>query len=543
MSFAWRRHSFLIICAIAALIVFCGMELIPILSGSQAEAVKHAADRKAAEEAALRFVQERIGEEAELDAFSIYSSERIAFGYLYKEGLIQQVMDDLKDVLPLEYYRVEVKDSETGNVHYVDINPYTAQPAEWDLQLSGRPLPAAELERIAAEAAAGIAGDTLKASLVHTDAEAGEVTFRLDHASIGGAEIELTVRADTAGVNGVTVAWSVPPAYVSLVERQDQLASWLSTAATVLSGIMQLAAVIYVFAHIKQVRLARGVVMSLVFAAFYSVININMYPAWKGVMLEMLNGETPPAAGLESPESLLAGLISMLLITNLFTLTLAIGMYFSAVAGDLMIKQQGWKLWPEWRSEEYGGHVYASVWKGYLFAVIMLGLQAVIYIGAESGFRTWYTIDAMTSANNLLYPFLMPLLAWCAAVSEEAIYRLLGISLLKKLFRFTFPAVLVSSIIWAAMHVSYPVYPFYTRLVEVTLIGIAFSYIYLKHGFLTAIYAHAVVDIIWMGLAIVAHTPTPLHWAAFLLNLIAPAAIAVIVRWRHQRRRLPQPAV
>lgn len=533
-----RKHLFLLLSAIVGFVLFWVFQYAPTLSGENAEATKHAVNRDAAEAAAVSFVQERVGADAVLHGFAMYAAERNAFGYLYKEGIVQEAMDQLRDALPLEAYRVEVKEEASGRVHLVDINPYTGKPAEWVLDLQGGTLSSTELERAGRETLASLFGSAanVEATRVGLDAASGEVSYDLRHPALGGLSAQLIVRADRSGTNEVYVTWSVPEAYVSLAERQEHWASLLGTAGLALSAALQLGAVIYVLGHLKQVRYSRGAFMAFVFALFYCAININMYPGLKATVLGILNGEAYVPAGGESAD-LIAGVISVLLVTNVMTLCLAIGMYFSAVAGDRLLPSLSSASWPSWKDREYGDHLASSVWKGYLFAFVMLGLQSVIYLGAESGFRTWYTIDALTSSNNMMVPLLLPLLAWCAALSEEAVYRLFALTALKKLLRFTFPAVLLSSMIWAMGHVTYPVYPFYTRFVEVTLIGLAFSYIFLKHGFLTAVYAHATVDIIWMGISITSNAPTVVNWTSFAVYLAVPAVIAVAVQQLHRRWR------
>jgi len=534
-----KKHRILLLGAVIGFVLFWVLQYAPTLSGENAEATRHAISRTEAEQAAVNFVREKLGlsPETELRAFAVYSAEKEAFGYLYKEGLIQEAVDTLQTALPLELYRVEVKEAESGTVHLIDMNPYTGKAAEW--QLSGdqvrAPLSTAELERIGRDMTESMVASGASVRLTGADTESGEVRYTVEHEALSGAYATVTVRADSSETHSVTVEWFVPETYTALAERQDYWSSLLGTVGLGLSAALQLAAIIYVLTQLKQVRFSRGSFMALVFAVFYCAININMYPGIKGTLLGILNGEAyTPASG--DSTGLIAGLISALLVTNTVTLFMAIGTYFSAVAGDRLTAGAKWPAWPSWINGEFGQHLASSVWKGYLFAFVMLGFQSIIYLGAESGFRTWYSIDAMTSANNMLFPYLMPLLAWCAAISEEAVYRLFAIPALKKIVRFTFPAILLSSMIWALGHVQYPVYPFYTRFVEVTLIGLAFAYIFLKHGFLTAVYAHAVVDIIWMGISITSSTPSVGSWTAFALYLATPAAIALAVRSLHRRR-------
>jgi hypothetical protein len=529
-----KKYRLSMVFSLLGLIFFFVFSYAPMLSGDQPDAAKHAVTRAQAEQAAVRFVSERIGG-GSLSAFGMYAAERDVFGYFDKNEVIDDVMTQFRASLPLEAYRVEVKEIDTGTVYLIDINPYTGEPSEWNIPTGGEGLPRGDLLQAGNEMLERLGLTPLQPKLVSADGSLGEIVYDVSNPLFLEAGARITLHVDSLGPASVDVQWSVPEHYSDLVARQDMLANVLGTTGLLLSGVLQFAALIYVLAQIKHVRLSRGIVMALVFGVIYCGININMYPGIKAMLLDIINGGSyPPPSGEEG--GIMAGLISALLVTNALTMALAIGLYFSAVAGDALSARQGWRIWPRWADSDYGRHTAAAVWKGYLFAPVMLGLQSIIYIGAETGFRTWYTIDALTSANNMLYPIFLPLLAWCAALSEEAVYRLFGIAALKRLVRYTFPAVLLSSMIWSLGHVQYPIYPYYTRFVEVTIIGLLFAYIFLKHGFLTAVFTHAVVDIIWMGIAITANAPTAPNWIAFAFYMAVPAVIGLAVQSFHRSR-------
>jgi len=535
------KNGWLWIAALVGLALFLIVNVAPIVSGDQPDAAKHAVDRSSAAEAAEQFVRERLGAEAELESFAMYAADRLAFGYFDQAGLLEGVLEAFRPVLPLEAYRVEVRDVGAGVTHFVDINPYTGKPVEWEL---ARPLEAAadaeELERIGRETLAALGLTGANAELAWTDGEAGEVGYRIAGGAFGGASAELTVRGDAEGASSVSVLWDVPDEYESKAAEQDARAGILGSAGLLLSGALQFAAMIYALIQLKHVRWSRGVVMALAFGLLYCAINVNMYPGLKATALDIINGGAYWGLAELDPTATIAGLVAALFVANALTLALAIGLYFSVVAGDHLMRGQNADVWPLPERPGYASHVLGSVGKGYLFALVLLGLQTILLLAADRSLETWYTIDALTSANNMAYPALLPVLAWCAAVSEEGVYRLFAIPALKKLVRFTVPAVLISSLIWALGHVQYPIYPFYTRLFEVTVLGFAFAYIFLKHGFLPAVFAHAVVDLIWMGISITASSPTAANFSLSALYLASPLLVALAVRLR--RRAATPPA-
>ena len=535
------------------LIVFLLMNVAPMLQGNAPEAAAHVVDRGEAEAAAEAYVRARLGEDdAELRAFAMYSADRDVFGYFYAQEKIADMQARFSAALPLEAYRVEVEDAATGAKHWVDINPYTGKATEWDLALEGEPVAADRLEAIGRESLAELGWSGASPVLQWTDEETGEASFALSDPSFGEASATVDVRADDLGATALTVRWNVPEAYENRIAAQDAKSSALGLIGLLLSGVLQFAAFIYALVRVSSVRWNRGVLMAIVFGVFYCAMNVNMYPGLKATVLDVLNGGDYAGFAELDGGGAIAGLISAIVVTNALTLAMAIGLYFSAVAGDTLASRLGYRVWPQPDEAGYGGRVASAVKLGYVYAPILLGIQSILFLLAEQGFRTWYTIDALSSPNNMAYPLLAPALAWCAAVSEEAVYRLFAIPALQLLFAWPLGwvmkplgaskrtvgfaalalAVLVSSMIWALGHVQYPIYPYYTRFAEVTALGLLFAFLFLRHGFLAAVFAHAVVDLIWFGISVVSSAPTASGFAAFAFFLATPALVALAVRRR-----------
>ena len=105
--------------------------------------------------------------------------------------------------------------------------------------------------------------------------------------------------------------------------------------------------------------------------------------------------------------------------------------------------------------------------------------------------------------NNTL-PFLTPLtISLVAAISEETIYRLFGVSLFKRWTGSTWLALVIPAAIWAFGHSNYPVFPVYIRGIELTLAGAIFGIAFLRYGLLTCIVAHYVIDAVALGMPLV----------------------------------------
>lgn len=188
--------------------------------------------------------------------------------------------------------------------------------------------------------------------------------------------------------------------------------------------------------------------------------------------------------------------------------------------------------WPRWSDSSFGRETLRSMGRGYGLALFMLGLQGVMLWIAQAGFGMWAVNDPSSSYYNFLNVGWFPLMAWAAAISEEAIYRLFGIAFFHRLIRNTFIAVLAPSLIWAFNHTLYPIYPVYTRLIEVTLLGLLFGYALLKYGFLTALFTHAVIDSTLMGLPLIGWQSTG-YTTAGIVYIISPALLAAAIWLLH----------
>lgn len=221
-------------------------------------------------------------------------------------------------------------------------------------------------------------------------------------------------------------------------------------------------------------------------------------------------------------------LIVGFVIQGVLTLLIAASIYFSLVGGDGLWRKQGINLWARAKEPEYGRHVLSSMQNGYLWAMILLGTQSVIFLLLERVFGTWSTTDASQSAYNMIYPALFPLLAWVAGIGEEAVYRLFGIPMLKKIFRSTFIASLLSSIIWAFGHTLYPIYPVYSRPIELAIIGLMFSFVFLRYGYITAMFTHVIFNSILMSLSLMLMGGA-LNWSAGIFYIVLPAIVAFVI--------------
>ena len=166
-------------------------------------------------------------------------------------------------------------------------------------------------------------------------------------------------------------------------------------------------------------------------------------------------------------------------------------------------------------------------------ASAMMGYISVFYYLGGTFFSIWSPITPEVSGYMASYlPFTIPLaVGMTAAISEEFTFRLFAIPLLKRYVRFTWLAVVIPAVVWAFLHSTYPVYPLYARGIELTIVGIALGYVFLKEGLLTALVAHFSFNAILLSLPLLSSGNMWLQFsgvAALLLTIALPFAYLLL---------------
>ena len=142
--------------------------------------------------------------------------------------------------------------------------------------------------------------------------------------------------------------------------------------------------------------------------------------------------------------------------------------------------------------------VARTVFFGYCFAILMIGLQTGIF---EFGYHycdVWMEQGRLSRFSSAYFPFLgVLILGFNASVSEETFFRLFGVNFSFKIFRNTLFSILVPSIIWGLGHTGYIVFPFWFRGLEVTILGVFTTLVYLRFGLICVIVQHFLFDAFW----------------------------------------------
>lgn len=515
----WRNYSWL--AAIGA-IIYVLIQIVPSTAesffGTNSESV---ISKGSAEQAAMDFAKLQFKEQP-LSVHAVHQSDSLLLGYLSKEKLNSSYEKKYDKDFPIDTFQV-LAEMPGGSELFMYVHMQKGNIVSWNqLRASSLIEPIDRNEANAAAIAFAVSKGFKKSELKLVKTAGNELLFNVSGYNIGKSQLVLKIRTEKLPGGNLLISeykpqFTVPASYEAYVNQQKKMASWLSLAGnSLLSFALFVLAIIYAAQYRKHTSFVRGIVLSLLFLAIYAVNDFNMMDGILATYGENANS---------SAQALFA-----LIITLIITGVLAVSVYFSLVGGDGLWRSMGHNLWPRFGETGYGDHVWRSMWLGYLIAFILLGLQTVIFIILMQVTGAWSTSDVSQSPYNLASPWIFPLMAWCAAISEEAVYRLFGIGLMKKWFKNTFIASLIPTIIWALGHVTYPIFPSTTRLLELTVIGLIFSYMFVRYGFMAALFAHAVFDSIMMAISLM-FMGTVGNILLGIVYILLPIPIAWVIRW------------
>ncbi|NOU92790.1 CPBP family intramembrane metalloprotease [Paenibacillus sp. LMG 31456] len=497
--------------------------------------------KQEAADAATQFVKERFG--LPVDSYTtntLFQSYTKRSGYLQKEKLSEEYTKRFSS-LPIDYYEVEINDNTNKMNYYIDVNysnqrilgweaysspstkrPVTSSPNTSSLELAEQAItnmgyPAADFNR-----ASHYQGKKIAERLDGPSSAAGtEFVFESKDKQIGTAKLLLSISIANGKVVSFHPIFDIPASFTEWQKHQDDRATLMTRFSLGVSLIMAIASVYIIIRYRREITFRRGLLLSFLFFSVYVANNFNMLPAFR-------------TSHTEGPSEL-QGII-YLWISNVIIFLMAVSVYFALLAGKNMWLRRGWNPITEWSDSKFGNHVMTAMGRGYLLCLFILGVQQGLFFIAGEYFDVWSVSDPSDSVLNMSIPAVFPLLAWSASISEEAIYRLFGIAFFLKLVRNRFVAVLLPSIVWALSHTQYPIYPVYTRLIEVTIIGLIFGFAFFKYGFMTVLFAHATMDSILMGLSLI-DMGDLLQSITGTFYLIFPAIIGWFLAWLHGKRK------
>jgi membrane protease YdiL (CAAX protease family) len=530
----------LLILAVIGIVLYFSSNVIANLSHDnslEGELGTPGVTKAAAAEAAARFAKDRLGITV-TDTQIVYQTDKYASGYAAKNNLQELYDRDFADKALLDYWLVIVGGPSGNQEARIRVGMDQPVIKAWDTET---PLPRIHNDRGQSLAVQALADEGYNpAEWTYAADQTGKAANLFTYTSktlmLGDAPLAVTI-----GISGDTVAsflthFQIPDSYMDWIKSQESLSGKMSTTFLLLTAAMGIVALILAAVNGRKVRWSRGIALTLIFFILYLISNFNAADA-----LLSVEGVDQNARSLT------------LIIMNIFVvgiaLLMALAVWFSLLSGEQQWRKLGSNFWPRWRDREFGEEVFYGMGRGYLLCFFIMGVQQAAFLVAGMAFDSFSINDPAQSTMNMKWAFLFPTAAWVAAIMEEAIYRLFGVALFKRILRYNFPALLITSLIWGLGHTGYTIYPSYTRLIEVALLGLIFGYAFLKYGFITVVFAHAIMDSLLMALYLMMEEPSAANILWGIFYMVLPVLIGYVVRYLHprfggpkQRRRDAPPA-
>jgi membrane protease YdiL (CAAX protease family) len=167
---------------------------------------------------------------------------------------------------------------------------------------------------------------------------------------------------------------------------------------------------------------------------------------------------------------------------------------------------------------------------------IFVAYQTAFYIIAYR-FGAWSPADVpYDNLLNTKFPWLYVLFGgFLPAVSEEFMFRMFGVTFLRKLTRSLPVAIVAAGFIWGFGHAGYPQQPFWIRGVEVGIGGIALGLVMMRWGILPTLVWHYSVDAMYSAMLLLRSQNLyfRLSGAASAGVIVLPVLLALVAYWRH----------
>jgi hypothetical protein len=239
---------------------------------------------------------------------------------------------------------------------------------------------------------------------------------------------------------------------------------------------------------------------------------------------------------------------------SLFWITASIGVFFAVLfsAGlvfTLLLGAQSLSkfVWPRQdrilaRSADRRVDFSRSAWRGLMLGGVQMAYVVLFYMITTNYLGWWSPVtseysDIFATPFPFFYAFEVGL---SAALIEELSVRFIAIGFLLWLFRgrYKWLAVLIPSLLWAFAHTGYVTYPIYARGVELTLVALFLSFIFLKFDLLTTIVSHFTYNMLITGIVLLRSSEAYYQTSGWIvvLTLILPLMPGLYVALRRYLR-------
>lgn len=209
-------------------------------------------------------------------------------------------------------------------------------------------------------------------------------------------------------------------------------------------------------------------------------------------------------------------------------------------------------VWPRWdRILARGANPWIdfslSAWRGLMLGGVQMAYVVVFYVFTTQYLGWWSPVTSdYSDIFATPFPFFYAYEAGLsAAIMEELSVRFIGIGFLLWLFRGRqkWLAVLIPSLIWAFAHTSYITSPIYARGVELTIVALFLSIIFLKFDLLTTIMSHFTYNMMITGIILLRSSESYYQLSGWIVivTLAVPILPGLFLSLRRRLRNEPLP--
>ena len=355
-----------------------------------------------------------------------------------------------------------------------------------------------------------------------------EIVWRPDVPEAGTGSARVLVRVLGDRVGGYARFLRVPEEFSRSFQGAQSVGTLLAVGSIVLTVLMALVAMAMAIARTRRgdIDWRTAILCGAIVGTMFVVYSATAWPAAQFRYQTQI--AWPVFVGLLGFGLVLAGAFYtvFVLFPTAAGLSLARELLPRTVVGFAQVV----------RGRVFNRRFGAAALRGYALAAALMGYFTGFYWFARRYLGAWLPAEGPYSEifNNLL-PFLTPLtVSLVAAISEETIYRLFGVSLFLKLTGSNAAALVIPAAIWAFGHSNYPVFPVYIRGIELTIAGTLFGVAFLRFGLVTCIVAHYVIDAVALGVPLVGsgNPGFMLSGAAVILLALLPGVVGLALRGR-----------
>ncbi|MBL0385479.1 CPBP family intramembrane metalloprotease [Tumebacillus sp. ITR2] len=459
----------------------------------------YAVDHAGAQAKAVAFWKQQGVDLHAYESTVVMDSDQLADGYLGKYGLQEKFDLEGLRAEPIVYWTVTYYKQQSHDKYVTRIDPDTGQIVTWQrggqavehdsdeagaLQKAQQALQTQGVE----QGAPTLKTRTVDDHFIHTYT----FEYQIPSSEFALGDMQLLYHVEVKGdtVSEVSYSYLTPTEFQTWHSTQEKIGMVLTGLSLLLTFVLFVLAFIFLFLVKQKKPWWSSLWLGLVVTGLFALSNLNEWPTLQQKFFE---------AG-SSGVSLSIGLVVVILIVAILSVLMGGASYVMILTGGALVKEVDLTLWTPWRHPEWGTRLRRAMWRGFALCFIWLTLQNLFYWVAQHVFGVWFENDFSMSPSNMWFPLLMPLMAWLAGVQEETTYRLFGVTFFKKYWKSSFLACLLPAMIWALGHSMYPIYPVYTRFIELTLFGLLIGYCYLWWGFETVLFAHVAFDAVQMAM-------------------------------------------